>query len=235
MFRLACLSVLSLWLLSGCASSFDRKAAAREAEAIYETVIAGEKDVFQGIRLYGEVPQGFEPTGESDRASGCLWYRKATQDVFNQMDLCGDSARRVSLIVLYKDFDDEKAARAFFEEAAVSLSQKYGGRQSEDQTRNKKLWSFKNRGEWVSYYVKFAEEEARYGTYGRILKTPDRSEIHDKLHQIRLVLHSSVDMQGKGNLAIRDFVTVEYVSRLAEILKGREKSPPPTSKDLDKL
>lgn len=221
--------------LTGCASTFDRQAAAREAEAIYEQVIAGEKDTFQDIRLYGEVPSGFEPRGESDKAIGCAWFRRQGGEPFNQVDLCADGARRVAVIVLYRDFDDERAARAFFEQAALSLGQKYGGRLIEDETRNKKLWSFRNRAEWVSYYVKFAEEEARYGSYGRILKKPDRGEIHDKLHEIRLVLHSSVEMEKKGTLAIRDYVTVEYVSRLADILRGREKAPPAPAAGLDKL
>lgn len=214
--------VLASWLPAACSSSFDRRAIAREAGNIYDERVEKAGDTFYGIQIYGQMPDGFGKISAADGDVGCQYYRREDQKLFDYLDVCANDRNEVLIIRMVKEFAEKRPMEAFYDKVKNELDRKYYSPSKAYDTMDATTWKFKNRTEWVGGYVKYAQEQYKYGKYAQIYSRPSLLETHDKLSSIRLAKESNVKVEGRKELSFVDAVSATYTSRLADILKKRK-------------
>lgn len=217
--RFLCHLPLAL-LLAACAGGVDREGVIREARTIYAQTLPATRDTFQGIKIYGPLPAGFETLNRNDEEVGCAYYARDETAGFDRSTVCVDDHDRVLMVSLYKEFTDKYALNEFFLRTREALDDKYGRRVVTGQSQERFVWEFKNEEEWTDAYVKHWEDASRHDPYSRIYHKPETSEIHDKLKMIALEKQFNLSMPEKRIIEIRDYVVITYTSRLADMKRS---------------
>jgi hypothetical protein len=216
-----CLVLASL-LLAACSAPFDPNALARQAGSLYDERAAKAADTFYGIRIYGQLPDGFMKTGAADGDVGCQYYRRQDNTLFDYIDVCANARNEAVIIRMVKEFSEKRPMEAFYDQVKAELDRKYYSQSRAHDTMDATTWNFKNRAEWVGGYVKYTREQEKYGRYAQIYSRPSLLETHDKLKSIRLAKESNVKIEGRKELSFVNAVSATYTSRLADILKNRK-------------